>query len=804
MGKQHGHDHGHEHDHGHDHGHEHDGCCEPLPLTSDSCCRAGSCQPEPPQASSCCDTGSCGGDLLQIESDDHHHAHGHDGCCAAEPAQEEHVHESSLLPGEARSVFQVDGMDCGECARTVERVIGKLDGVREVQVRFSSTKMIVTHTAEIAELMKAVDQVGYRPTLLETTLEGAGVQAGQQSLWKRHRRTLLTAVSGALWGLGMILEFGGWSEQTAILLFLLSMLTGGYYAARAGFYALKSFTLDMNFLMTAAAIGAAAIGEWSEGATVVFLFAVGNWLQAMTMERTRRSIRSLMDLTPREALVRRGGKEVKLQLTDVRIDDVVIVRPGERLPMDGIVVSGRSTVNQAPVTGESIPVSKAAGDDVYAGTLNETGSLEFRVTKRVEDSTISRIIHLVEEAQAQKAPSQQFVDRFATIYTPAVVLLAVLVAILPPLLGFGTYDVWIYRALSLLVIACPCALVISTPVSIVAAIGNGAKRGVLIKGGAFLELMGTIQAIAFDKTGTLTEGKPQVVKIETFAGEITAEGLLAVAAAIESRSEHPLARAITEAYEKSGQQVGQADEFQAVVGYGAQATINGITYRIGKPAWFDEMGYNKNQMLSIIHEQQEQGHTVMLLADSQQVLGLIAVADVVRTEAQATVRELKQSGIIHTVMLTGDHERTAKSISKQVDVDSYQGELLPEQKLARIAELQRSFGRVAMVGDGINDAPALALADIGIAMGGAGTDTALETADIVLMSDDLSKLPFTVRLSRHTLRIIKQNIWFSLLVKAVFLALTVAGLSTLWMAVFADTGAALIVIANGMRLMKSK
>ncbi|MCX7569842.1 heavy metal translocating P-type ATPase [Tumebacillus sp. DT12] len=712
-----------------------------------------------------------------------------------------------LMPGEARTVFHIDGMDCGECARTVERVVGKLDGVRELQVNFNTTKMTAVHTAAIPAMIRAVEQVGYRGTVLETTSDAAVPAAASQtaSFWDRHKRTILTAVSGVLLGAGFVAEYAGPGGLTAIFLYLLAILTGGFYAARAGLYALRSFTLDMNFLMTVAAVGAALIGEWSEGATVVFLFAVGNWLQAQTMERTRRSIRSLMDLAPKEALVRRQGREERLPLEQIGIGDIVIVRPGERIPMDGTVSSGSSTVNQAPVTGESIPVYKVTGDDVFAGTINETGSFEFHVTKRVEDSTLARMIHLVEEAQAQRAPSQQFVDRFAAVYTPAVVILALLIALIPPLLFAGDWSEWIYRALALLVIACPCALVISTPVSIVAAIGNAARRGVLIKGGAFLEEAGRIRAIAFDKTGTLTVGRPEVVRVEALEGR-TERDVLAVAAAVESRSEHPLARAILEAHatHHPGERLQKVEHFQAHAGKGAEAVADGITYRIGKPTWFADMGYTSRWAADRVEAEQRLGRTVMLLAADRAIIGLLSVADVVRPESVEAIRHLRAAGIERTVLLTGDNQRTADAIGAQVGVDTALGELLPEQKLAQIRTLQQQVGPVAMVGDGINDAPALATADIGIAMGGAGTDTALETADLVLMSDDLAQLPFTMRLSRSALRVIQQNIWFSLLVKAVFLLLTVFGLSNLWMAVFADTGTALLVIANGMRLLRAK
>lgn len=720
-----------------------------------------------------------------------------------------------MQAGEARTVFQVDGMDCGECARTVQRVVSKLNGVRDVAVNFSTTKMTVVHTAATAELgsiAKAVSQVGYVPTLLTTTLEedraGTALPSGTP---KRNLRTIFTGLSGGLLAIGMVLEysgitFGDFGQLPMILVYALSIVLGGFYAARAGFYALKSWTLDMNFLMTVAAVGAAVIGQWSEGATVVFLFAVGNWLQARTMERTRRSIRDLMNLTPKEALVRRHNQELKLSLPDIRVGDTIIVRPGERLPMDGVLTLGSSHVNQAPVTGESVPIYKQAGDTVYAGSLNEQGAFEYTVTKRMEDSTIQRMIHLVEEAQSQKAPSQQFVDRFATYYTPLVVLLAVLVALLPPLFQWGSFQEWLYRALVMLVIACPCALVISTPVAIVAAIGNAARNGVLIKGGAILEETGRLQAVAFDKTGTLTEGKPHVVQMEAL-GDIAPERFFPIAAALESRSEHPLARAVLTKYQEQYQApVPTVQNFRAIAGRGAEGVVEGTLYRIGSPAWMADLlpSQDSAPWNELVQEQQELGRTVVLLADDQRVFGLIAIADIVRAESQTALQHLKKAGVAHTVMLTGDHQRVAAAIAKPLALDELQAGLLPEEKLGTIRQLQNRWGRVAMVGDGINDAPALAAADIGIAMGGAGTDVALETADLVLMSDDLGKLPFAIDLSRRALRVIKQNIWFSVGVKAVFLALTLVGLANLWMAVFADTGAALLVIANGMRLMKKR
>ncbi|KEO82109.1 hypothetical protein EL26_16930 [Tumebacillus flagellatus] len=717
------------------------------------------------------------------------------------------VAADELKPDEAKSVFLVDGMDCGECARTVQRVVSKLDGVRAVDVNFSTTKMTVIHTAASAELgaiAKAVSQVGYQPTLVDSTLDGEASTALAQGSSTRRLRTVLTVVSGVLLAGGMVLEYGNFSPSLAVWLYLISILSGGFYAARAGLFALKSWTLDMNFLMTVAAIGAAVIGQWSEGAAVVFLFAVGNWLQARTMERTRRSIRDLMNVTPKQALVRRNGSEVLLPLHELRVGDILIVRPGERIAMDGVLTDGSSHVNQAAVTGESIPVFKQPGDAVYAGSLNEQGAFEFRVTKRVEDSTIQRMIHLVEEAQAQKAPSQQFVDRFAAYYTPLVVLLAVLISIVPPLLGFGSFHDWLYKALVLLVIACPCALVISTPVSIVAAIGNAARNGVLIKGGGILEQTGSLQTLAFDKTGTLTQGKPRVVQLEPL-GDFAPDEVLPVAAALESRSEHPLARAIVAHFQElDPNPLPTVQRFQALAGKGARGDVNGKTYRIGSPSWLAESYLIEAEVSELIRQHQDLGRTVVLLADEHRIQGLIAMADVLREESEAALVQVSAAGVSHLVMLTGDHERVARSIASALPLQDVFADLLPEDKLRAIQSLKKTHGPVGMIGDGLNDAPALAAADIGIAMGGAGTDVALETADLVLMSDDLQKVPFAISLSRRALRVIKQNIWFSLGVKVLFLALTFAGLSNLWMAVFADTGAALIVIANGMRLLRQR
>lgn len=558
----------------------------------------------------------------------------------------------------------------------------------------------------------------------------------------------------------------------------------------------------MNVLMISAAIGAALIGQWLEGATVVWLFALGATLQNKSIERTRESIRGLIDLAPSEAWVKVETELVKTSVEDITVGTTIVVKPGEKIPLDGTVIGGNSTVNQAPITGESIPIDKQIGDSVYAGTINEEGSLEITVTKLVEDTTLSRIIHLVEEAQEKKAPTEAFVDRFAKIYTPIVFLLAISVMILPPLLGMGTWMDWIYRGLELLVVACPCALVISTPVAIVSAIGNAARNGVLIKGGTALEIAGSLNAIAFDKTGTLTEGKPQVMHVRSL--DCPENELLSIATTIEEYSNHPIARAITTYAKEQQISVQEGKEFRAIVGKGAQVNINGETYYAGNAALFDDLGTSLQVWKEPIQEMQRIGQTVVLIGTNHTILGMISVADSIRSTTYQTIQELKRTGIRETVMLTGDNEGTANHIAQKAKVDRYFANLLPEDKVRSVKHLQSEGKTVAMIGDGINDAPALATANLGIAMGGAGTDTAMETADIVLMADNLEKLPYTMKLSRKALHIIKQNIWFSLIIKFIALAFIFPGWLTLWIAVLSDTGAALLVILNSMRLLQNK
>lgn len=706
---------------------------------------------------------------------------------------------STTMLGTAKgvyAVFRLSGLDCADCAANLEKRIAALTGVQTVKVNFGASKMMVEHTITDKEIIEVVQQAGYQAV----NDKEAGAAALKQSAWWQKPRTLATFAAGLFLTAAMALDWVGMGEQVLIPLYILAILTGGYHVAKSGLYGLKSRTLDTNFLMVIAVVGAAAIGQWSEGATVVFLFSLGNALQSYTMDKTRNSIRALMELAPPEALVRRNGEEMRLPVEEIVVGDTMIVKPGERIAMDGNVESGTSTVNQAAITGESMPVEKQAGDSVYAGTVNEQGALEIVVTKLAEDSTLAKIMHMVEEAQAEKAPMQQFVDVFAKYYTPAVIVIAAGLAVIPPLFFSESFDTWFYRALVLLVISCPCALVISTPVSIVSAIGNASRHGVLIKGGAYLEQFGKIRAMAFDKTGTLTVGKPKVTDVVKLGGMLSDQEVVTMAAAVEKWSEHPLAEAIIT--HAGYDNLPQVTQFKALVGRGAQANLDGRTIYVGNIRLFDELGYSLTAAEPVLSALEQQGKTVILVGSDNEVYGAIAVADTLRDNSVAAVTDIKAAGVKHVAMLTGDNRRVAQAVADKLGLDAVYGELLPEDKATALKQLTGQYGSVAMVGDGVNDAPALATATIGISMGVAGSDTALETADIALMADDLSKLAYVMKLSRKTLAIIKQNITFSLAVKLLFIIGTFAGFVNLWLAVLADTGAALLVTLNGMRLVR--
>ncbi len=697
----------------------------------------------------------------------------------------------------AESVFKIDGMDCREEVAILERRLKHLPGLEELVPDLVGQRLRVRYDAaklSTSFIVEAVAQTGMRAWLEHEQ------PVGQTSA--ATARQALVVASGVSLAAGLVMEFLGTPLLVTRALFLASIVTGGIYTARRAWAATRVMSLDINVLMLVAVVGAILIGEWSEGATVTFLFAFAQILEARSMDRARNAIRALMDLTPPEAIVRRDGVEERVRIEEVRLDEVLLIKPGEKIPLDGTVVSGSSPVNQAPITGESLPVDKSPGHDVYAGTINGHGALDIRVTHLRKDTTLARIISLVEVAQSQRAPSQAFVERFAHYYTPAVIALAIGISTVPPLLLGQPFDVWFYRALVLLVIACPCALVISTPVSIVSAIAAAARKGVLIKGGVHLERTARIRCVAFDKTGTLTKGAPHVVEVIPLNGAVSRE-ILEIAAGLEARSEHPVGRAILARAVEYGVAWPECSEFRSIPGRGAEAIVGGEPALVGNHRLIEERNLCNAEIHSRLEALAASGRTAVLVARTGRPLGIIALADQTREASRDTVEMLRRQGVQHVVMLTGDNHVTARALARDLGIDEVHAELLPQDKVAAVHALRKKYRTVAMVGDGVNDAPALAAADVGIAMGVAGTDAALETADIALMADELLKIPFTLRLGRATLRNIQMNISLSLGLKAVFLGLAIVGAATLWMAVVADLGASLLVIANGMRLLKA-
>jgi Cd2+/Zn2+-exporting ATPase len=694
----------------------------------------------------------------------------------------------------AESIFKIEGMDCHEEVEILERSLQRLAGVegldadvmgQRLRVKYDAAKLTTTAIAE------AVARTGMRAWLEHE--EPQPTVSGSQ-------RLRFVAGSGLLLGFGLAQQFLG-PVVPVWLPFASSIALGVVPLAKRAVTSVRAAVLDINVLMLVAVAGAIALGEWGEGASVVFLFALAQWLESRAMERARGAIRALMELAPADAIVRRNGTSARIPVDDVLVGDIVLVKPGEKIPLDGRVSDGTSHVNQAPVTGESLPVEKEPGAEVFAGTINGRGALAIEVTRLRRDSTLARIIHLVERAQAQRAPTQTFVDRFARVYTPLVLTLACAIALVPPLVFSAAWSDWIYRALVLLVISCPCALVISTPVSIVSALAAAARKGVLIKGGARLERLAAVKCIAFDKTGTLTKGQLRVEDIIPLNGAPPAE-ILRLAASLEAHSEHPIGRAILRRAEESGVSILAPERFQSLPGLGAEGRVGGDEVVIGSHRLFEERRLCSAETEQALARFASGGVSTVIVSSNGQPVGVIGVADETREAARGTIEMLRSQGVEHIATLTGDHQTTAQTLARQLGIDTWRADLLPEDKVAAVHELRTQFGALAMVGDGVNDAPALASADVGIAMGAAGTDAALETADVALMSDELAKIPYAIRLSRATSRNIRMNIAFSLVLKSAFLAMAIAGAATLWMAVVADTGASLIVIANALRLLR--
>ena len=713
---------------------------------------------------------------------------------AAEAAQAAQAAVScAMCELHAEAVFRVEGMDCHEEVVILERRLKPLAGVEALSADVMGQRLHVKYDAAkltTSALVDAVGQTGMRMWLEHEEPASTGSDL--------RLRLLFMAGSGAAIVAGVGASAAGLPVLARVLL-VAAALVGGVFPARRAWTAARTRTIDINVLMVVAVAGALALGELLEAATVVFLFALAQWLEVRTLDRARQAIRALLDLSPRHALVRRDGVEEQRPVGELVSGDLVIVRPGDKVPVDGHVLSGRSEVNEAPLTGESLPVAKGLGDEVYAGTINGHGALELRVTRIGRDTRVARIIHLVEQAQSQRAPVQSFVDRFARIYTPAVIGLAVFIGVVPPLLLGVESGPWIYRALTLLVISCPCALVISTPVSFVAALSAAARNGVLVKGGALLERLAGATVVAFDKTGTLTWGRLAVSAVVP-AGTATEADVLRMAAAVESRSEHPIARAIAASARERGLDVPDAAGFTALPGLGAEAFVGGRRVLVGNGRLLEQRGIVPAGGTPVAAAAGTRVHVVI----DGVPLGSIELADRRRETAPEAVELLRSHGIRRVLMITGDGPQAAGMVADSLKLDAYHHSMLPEQKHAFVRDLRGNGEVVVMVGDGVNDAPALAAADVGIAMGAAGSDVAIETADVALMSDELLKLPYALRLARATLRNVKTNVAVSLLLKAAFLVMAVAGTATLWMAVLADTGASVIVVANALRLLRER
>ncbi|WP_266074764.1 heavy metal translocating P-type ATPase [Haladaptatus caseinilyticus] len=742
---------------------------------------------------------------------------------------------------ERTETLSVPSMDCPSCAGKVENALSDVSGVKEYDTQPASGRVVITASAGTSRetLVAAVESAGYEVEEVASD-DGPAVES-PHAVWT-STRALKTWAGAAFLVFGLVLEFitpslnpelvsaVGNSLTVAGVGFLAATAIGGQEIVRNGYYSAKNRSLDIDLLMSVGILGALAVGLYFEAATLAVLFSVAELLERFSMDRARNSLRELMDLSPDTATVRREDGEETVPVESVHIGDVVIVRPGEKIPVDGEVHEGTSSVNQAPITGESVPVEKETGDEVFAGTVNEEGYLEVEATAEADDSTISHIVEMVEDAQGNQTDHEQFVDRFARYYTPIVVVAAILTAAVPPLFFGAPFERWFVRGLTLLVVACPCAFVISTPVSIVSGLTSAARNGVLVKGGDHLEAMGELDAIAFDKTGTLTKGELTVTDVISLNGN-SADDVLQCAHSIEHRSEHPIAGAIIDHAHEQGVGEREVSDFESLTGKGVRADLDDVTHYAGKPALFAELGFDLEHthmttdggaiaqqgemvepesicdgrddcldlLAEVVPRLEQEGKTIVLVGTEDELEGVIAVADEVRPGAKEAVQRLHGLGVSRVVMLTGDNEGTARAIAEQVGVDEFRAELLPEEKVSAVEELTE--GGVAMVGDGINDAPAMAAATVGVAMGAAGTDTAIETADVALMGDDLSKLPYLRRLARKANRVIRQNIWTSLAVKAVLAVGAPIGLVTVAQAiVIGDMGMSLGVTSNAMRL----
>lgn len=707
----------------------------------------------------------------------------------------------------------VEGVDCPDEAKIIHQALDPISGIKKVDVNVLTGRVTIGHesSVEVATLITLINKTGLKATVFKQRGPGSSDQTDDKGFSAQKKRIISVAIAAIACGIGLPLEWMGLAaDSITIPIFVIAIIAGGWFIYPKALASLRRLQADMNLLMTVAVIGAAFVGEWSESAVVVLLFSISELLESYSVSRARRAIQSLLDLSPKMALVQKGDDNFEeVPVENINTDAIIAIKSGSRVPLDGEVIEGESYINQAPITGESMPVSKKSGDPVFAGTINGDGSLLVKVTKAYANTMLSRMIFLIEEAQSQKAPSQKFVDRFAKYYTPAVMLVALLVFVIPPLVTGGEWNLWFYRSLVLLVIACPCALVISTPVSIVSGLTMLARRGVLVKGGGSLESIAHLRALAMDKTGTITEGQPAVQEIVALNGSDEKE-ILRIAAAIDTHSDHPIAKAIIEHAEQKNIDYPRSDDFKTMQGRGAQASIDGHDYFVGNHRYAHELGVCSDEIEGILTGIEKQGLSVVVVGHQPhddcpgEVIGILSVGDKIRDNAAAAIKSIHQAGINNIVMLSGDNQRTADAVAQQVGIDQARGDLLPEDKIDAIRELLKSDTYVGMIGDGVNDAPAMAIATIGISMGAAGTDAAIEASDITLMQDDLEKVAETIKLGRRTLGIIRFNIAFALGIKAIFLILAIMGMASLWMAILADTGATLLVIVNALRLLRQK
>ncbi|PUA20239.1 heavy metal translocating P-type ATPase [Glaciimonas sp. PCH181] len=783
------------HDHPHDHATEH----APEPAHKHD-----HAHPQQVHAHECC------------HAHDHDHDHGHhpESDSASTAAVAAPFPPVAVADGSAEAVFLIQKMDCPTEEKLIRDRFKNMAGIVGMQFNLIQRELTVQHHLNSVEtIISSLKALDLDPALKSDSLTGVvGLSAenGDGAFKIARSKWLLIGLSGLAAIASEIVAWTSGNETSWLVigLALLAIATGGLDTLKKGWIALRNFSLNMNFLMSLAVIGAAIIGQWPEAAVVIFLFALAEMIEALSLDRARNAIKGLMAMAPDQATVQKAtGEWREIPTAQVVLAALVRVKPGERVPLDGVVVTGQTTINQAPITGESMPVVKQPGDQVFAGTINERSAFDYKVTALQANSTLSRIIKSVQQAQGQRAPTQRFVDEFARYYIPAVVLMAALVAVLPPLIMGTAFYPWLYKALVLLVIACPCALVISTPVTVVSGLAAAAKHGLLIKGGVYLEMGRKIKALALDKTGTLTIGKPVVTDMQLVEPEEAAGNLLPYqryAASLAHRSDHPVSTAVAADWQATKQlgDLRDISDFEALTGLGVKGRIDGVLFYLGNHRMVHDMGICSESLEARLDALEIQGKTTIVLCSATAPLLILAVADTVRDTSVEAIAQLQAMGIA-AVILSGDNPHTAQAIADKVGVTDARGNLLPEDKLTAVDDLIRRYGYVGMVGDGINDAPALAKANIGFAMGAAGTDTALETADVALMDDDLRKIPDFIRLSKKTHNVLMQNITLALGIKAVFLVLALTGEATLWMAVFADMGASLLVVFNGLRLLRA-